>query len=226
MATTTTTTMTTTSADGTTIAYDRTGSGPPLVLVVGAFCDRKTTKQLSTRLADRFSVFEYDRRGRGDSGDTPPYAVDREVEDLAAVLAAAGGAAPVYGHSSGAVLALDAASWGMAITGLLAYEPPYTTPDDGTPSDLGVHVAALIASGERAEAVETFLTEAAGVPASFLPTIRNGPDFAGMVAIAHTLPYDLTICGDGRVPKDRRPGSACRPWWSTAGTVRSGPGRR
>ena len=194
---------TTTSADGTVIAYDRTGSGPPLVLVVGAFCDRYTTKPLAGLLAAHYEVFEYDRRGRGASGDTPPYAVDREIEDLAAVLAAAGGAAAVYGHSSGAALALEAAAQGRPITGLVAYEPPYTTPDDGAPSGLAERVGAFIGAGRRVDAVETFLTEAAGVPAALLPMIKDSADFPGMVAIAHTLPYDLSICGDGRVPKGR-----------------------
>ena len=194
---------TTTSADGTTVAYDRTGSGPPLVLVVGAFCDRQTTKTLAGLLAGHHEVFEYDRRGRGASGDTPPYAVDREIEDLAAVLAAAGGAAAVYGHSSGAALALEAAAQARPITGLVAYEPPYTTPDDGAPSSLAERVEAFIGAGRRVDAVETFLTEAVGVPPALLPTIKAGPDFPGMVAIAHTLPYDLSICGDGRVPRDR-----------------------
>src|SRR5689334_23224307 len=100
---------TTRSADGTPIAYDRNGSGPPLVLVVGAFCDRTTTRELAALLEPRFTVFQYDRRGRGDSGDTHPYAPEREVEDLAAVLAATGGDAFVFGHSSGAVIALHAA---------------------------------------------------------------------------------------------------------------------
>jgi pimeloyl-ACP methyl ester carboxylesterase len=89
---------TTHSADGTSIAYDRTGTGPPLVVVMGAFCNRHPTKSLSALLREHFTVFEYDRRGRGDSGDTPPYAVERELEDLAAMLDAAGGAASIYGQ--------------------------------------------------------------------------------------------------------------------------------
>jgi pimeloyl-ACP methyl ester carboxylesterase len=227
---------TTQSADGTTIAYDRTGNGPPLVIIVGAFCDRQTTKALSTLLGDHFTVLEYDRRGRGASGDTPPYAVDREIEDLAAVLAVAGGAAAVYGHSSGAVLGLEAAARGLPVTGLVAYEPPYTTPEGGSPTDLGQRVAAHIAAERRVEAVEAFLIEAAGVPKQFLGTIENGPDFPGMLAIAHTLPYDLAICGDGRAPIDRLsritvPTLACDggsspPWAADAAeaVVRAVPG--
>ena len=194
---------TTRSVDGTSIAFDRTGAGPPLVAVMGAFCDRHTTKSLTAVLREHFTVFEYDRRGRGDSGDTPPYAVEREIEDLAAMLDAAGGAASIYGHSSGAALALEAAGRGLPITRLVAYEPPYTTPDDGRPSDLLDRISAHLAAGRRREAVEAFLTEAAGVPAAALPRIESGPDFAGMLAVSHTLPYDFAVCGDGRVPTER-----------------------
>jgi len=194
---------TTQSADGTIIAYDRSGTGPPLVVVMGAFCNRHTTKSLSALLREHFTVFEYDRRGRGDSGDTRPYAVEREIEDLAALLDVAGGAASIYGHSSGAALALEAASRGLPVTRLLAYEPPYTTPDDGQPSDLHDRISAHIDAGRRREAVEAFLTEAAGVPVAALPVIESGPDFGGMLAVSHTLPYDFAVCGDGRVPANR-----------------------
>src|SRR5919199_3454838 len=111
------------SEDGTAIAFERGGEGPPIILVLGAFNDRATGAPLAAALQDRFSVVTYDRRGRGDSGDTPPYAVEREVEDLEAVIAAAGGSAHVYGTSSGAVLALEAASQGAAIESLALYEP-------------------------------------------------------------------------------------------------------
>ena len=113
-----------TSADGTQIAYDRLGGGPPVVLVSGLFCDRRTTSRLAETLAESFTVYNYDRRGRGDSGDTAPYAVAREVEDLAALIAEAGGSASVYGHSSGAGLALQAAARGVPITGLVLPSPP------------------------------------------------------------------------------------------------------
>ena len=122
--------QTLTTTDGTTIAYQATGAGPALVLVVGAFCDRSTTEGLAALLADSFTVYEYDRRGRGDSGDTAPYDVQREVEDLAAVVAATGETPYVYGHSSGAVIALEAAASGVPMRALVAYEPPYTAEDD------------------------------------------------------------------------------------------------
>jgi pimeloyl-ACP methyl ester carboxylesterase len=132
-----------------------------------------------------------------------PYSPERETEDLAAVIDAGGGEAGVFGHSSGAVLGLEAASRGLPITGVIAYEPPYTTPDDGEPSDVPQRVAAHIVAGRRLEAVQTFLRDAVGVPAAMLPMIENSPDFPGMLAVAHTLPYDFAICGDGRVPASR-----------------------
>ncbi len=123
---------TTKSADGTVIAYDRTGDGPPLVIALGAFCDRKTFVPPAS-LASRFTVCTYDRRGRGDSGDTQPYSPDLEVADLAAVIeAVAGSGAFVYGHSSGAALALRAAARGVPMAALVAYEAPYMIPGPGS----------------------------------------------------------------------------------------------
>ena len=118
-----------TSIDGTQIAFDRIGHGPPVVVVSGIFCDRQRTQSLAEQLAGQLSVINYDRRGRGESGDTAPYAVEREVEDLRALITEAGGAASVYGHSSGAGLALHAAAGGLPITRLVLHEPPYR-PDD------------------------------------------------------------------------------------------------
>src|SRR5215218_2186490 len=118
-----------TSTDGTTIAFDQVGDGPPVILVCGGSTDRMANAPLANLLAEHFTVFNYDRRGRGDSGDTAPYAVEREVEDLDTVIAAAGGSAFVYGTSSGAALALEAAASGLAITKLAMWEPPFS-PDD------------------------------------------------------------------------------------------------
>src|SRR5260370_25987530 len=112
------------SSDGTSITFERTGDGPPLILVVGAFNDRFTGAPLGRFLEPDFSVFNYDRRGRGASGDTLPYAVDREIEDLAALIAEAGGSAAVFGYSSGAILALKAAARGLGITKLVLYDAP------------------------------------------------------------------------------------------------------
>src|SRR3989442_7337016 len=119
------------SKDGTDIAFEQFGEGQPLILIVGAFNDRSTGAPLAAQLAPHFSVFTYDRRGRGESGDTAPYAVEREIEDLAALIAEAGGAAAVFGYSSGANLALQAAASGLPITKLALYEAPYLVDDDG-----------------------------------------------------------------------------------------------
>jgi pimeloyl-ACP methyl ester carboxylesterase len=192
------------SADGTTIAFDRSGSGPALILVLGAFCDRSTPRALADLLGERFSVFAYDRRGRGASGDTPPYAVEREIEDLAAVLAAAGGAALVFGHSSGAVLALEAAARRLPIVKLAVYEPPYivdTTRD--RPGDLEMRVGRLIAAGRRSEAVELFLVEGPQVPPEAMAMMKRSPSWPAFEEIAHTLPYDLAVCGDQSLPEKR-----------------------
>src|SRR5207245_8841826 len=121
---------TVTSADGTAIAFDRLGAGPPMIMVVGAFNTRATTSPLAVALQDRFTILNYDRRGRGDSGDTPPYSVEREIEDLEALIAGAGGSSALFGYSSGATLALKAAARGLSITKLALYDAPFLV--DGT----------------------------------------------------------------------------------------------
>jgi pimeloyl-ACP methyl ester carboxylesterase len=190
----TTTMETVRSADGTTIAFDRLGEGPALVMVLGAFNDRHTKAALGALLAPHFTVVSYDRRGRGDSSDTPPYAVDREIDDLAAVIGAAGGSARVFGHSSGAVLVLEAAARGVAIDKLAVYEPPVAVIDGTpTPSDLADRVRAEVVAGRRGEAAKLFMIEGIGMPADVVAMIEAGPGWASMEAIAHTLPYDLTI---------------------------------
>jgi pimeloyl-ACP methyl ester carboxylesterase len=118
------------SGDGTNIAFDRVGEGPPVVVVDGALCDRAANRPTAEQLAQHFTVINYDRRGRGDSGDTAPYAPEREIEDLEAIIAGAGGIASVYGHSSGAALALHAAARGLPIARLVLHEPPYTLEDE------------------------------------------------------------------------------------------------
>ncbi len=116
-----------TSRDGTQIAFDRLGDGPPVIVVGGAMCDRASMRPTAEELAKHFAVFNYDRRGRGHSGDTSPYAVERETEDIGALVAESGGAASVYGHSSGAGLALHAAADGLPITKLVLHDPPTPT---------------------------------------------------------------------------------------------------
>ncbi len=192
------------SADGTTIAFDRFGDGPPLILVVGAFCDRSTPRALAELLHGDFAVFTYDRRGRGASGDTPPYSVEREIEDLDAVISETGAAPFVFGHSSGAVLALEAAARGLPMSKLVVYEPPYIVDDTrARPDELGERVSALIASGHRSVAMKLFLTEGPEVPPGAIAAMEASPGWSHMEAMAHTLPYDLAICGDQFIPRGR-----------------------
>lgn len=188
------------SADGTTIAYERSGDGPALVIVTGAFCDRNTSASLAAGLGG-YTVYRYDRRGRGDSGDTPPYATGREIDDLAAVVEAAGEAAYVYGHSSGAVLALEAAAHGVPMRKLAVYEPPYT--GGGEPAEpFAAKLAGLVAAGHRDQAAEEFL-KLTGMPEEVLGHVRASPGWPAMQAIAHTLAYDVRLCDDGLVHADR-----------------------
>jgi pimeloyl-ACP methyl ester carboxylesterase len=189
------------SADRTTIAYDRCGRGPAVVVVTGAFCDRKSFRSLAACLEPDFTVYLYDRRGRGGSSDADTYAVEREVEDRAAVLAAAGGAAAVFGHSTGAALALEAAAAGVEMRRLSVYEPPYT--GDGKPTpELADELRGLTASGRREEAARRFM-ETTGAPPEVIDMIKAGPDWPGMLPIAHTLAYDITLCNGGVAPVDR-----------------------
>ena len=192
-----------TSADGTRIAYDRLGDGPPVVVASGIFCARPTTQALAERLAEAFTVVNYDRRGRGESGDTPPYAVAREVEDLAALVDAVGGAAALYGHSSGAGLALRAAAAGVPITRLVLHEPPYGGDDEESTRSaraLAADVVAAIAEGRRADAIARFLGDS-GMPPEAIAGASQDP---GMQAVAPTMPYDLAVMGDeegGTIPE-------------------------
>src|SRR5207244_862270 len=144
------------------IAFDRSGEGPTLILVTGAIAARSDAATLAARLARHFTVFAYDRRGRGESGDTAPYAVEREVEDLDALITEAGGSAFVFGHSSGAVLALEATRrLATRITKLAVYEPPFIIDDSRPPApqDYSKRLTELVSSGRRGEAVEYFMTE-------------------------------------------------------------------
>lgn len=187
------------SADGTQIAYHRTGAGRPLILVGGALSDRAAAAPVAELLADRFTVLAYDRRGRGDSGDNPPYAVEREVEDLAALISEVGGTAFVSGHSSGGVLALEAARiLGPAIAMLAVYEPPFIVEDSRPPlpPDLVARLDELVAAGRRGDAVAYFLTVGPGVPAEEVARIRETPAWPSMEALAHTIAYDGRVVGD------------------------------
>jgi pimeloyl-ACP methyl ester carboxylesterase len=193
------------SADGTRIAYERSGSGSPLILIGGALCDRTTTRPLAQELEPDFTVVSYDRRGRGDSGDTSPYAVAREVEDLAALITALGGTAAVYGHSSGAGLLIEAAAAGLPISKVVLHEPPYG-PDDSDAQRESDEAAAvverLIAEGQNLQAVTAFL-QMTGMPEDVAKDWAASPGFAER---APTLLYDFAVMDSapgGTVPFDR-----------------------
>jgi Alpha/beta hydrolase family len=181
---------TVTSKDGTRIAFDQSGEGPAIILVVGAFNDRATGAPLAGALERQFTVFNYDRRGRGESGDTAPYAIEREIEDLDALIVQAGGSACVFGYSSGAILSLRAVAHGLAISQLALYEPPPTGVKAG---QIAPQLSELIAAGRRGDAVELFQTEAVGIPAAVVAQMRNAPFRPALEKIAHTLVYESTI---------------------------------
>ncbi|MFD0586545.1 alpha/beta fold hydrolase [Paenibacillus sp. GCM10027627] len=186
------------SKDGTTIAFDKIGNGPVLIIVASALADRQGAAQLANRLSERFTVINYDRRGRGDSSDQSPYAVAREVEDIEVLIDANGGSSALFGSSSGAALALEAANLlGEKVSRMFLYEPPFIVNDDRppVPTEYVAHLNQLISEGKRSEAVEYFMTAAAGVPEEFVGFMKADPSWGGMEALAHTLPYDGTVMG-------------------------------
>jgi pimeloyl-ACP methyl ester carboxylesterase len=187
---------TVTSKDGTPIAYNKSGEGVPLILVDGAMCYRAfgPMGSLAAIMAPRFTVYTYDRRGRGESGDTLPYAVEREVEDIDALIQEAGGSACVYGISSGAALALEAAIRGLNITRLALYEPPYMVDSNlpRPPADYKAQLSALAAAGRRGDAVAYFM-KTVGASEEAVAQMRQSPVWPVFEAIAHTLVYDAAI---------------------------------
>jgi pimeloyl-ACP methyl ester carboxylesterase len=198
------------SRDGTLIAFERLGSGLPLILVDGALCSRRfgPMPKLAPLLAEHFTVYMYDRRGRGDSSDTEPYSKEREIEDLEVLIGEAGGSAFVLGLSSGGGLALEAAAAGLPIPRLAVYEPPYMV----RPEDSARHVNAgheerlkkLVAEGRRGDAVKYFMRDMVGVPAFVVAMMHFIPGvWPKLKAVAHTLPYDAAIMGDFTLPTDR-----------------------
>lgn len=195
---------TVTSRDGTEIAFDRIGSGPPVILVSGGSVDRMSNAGLAQELASDLRVLNYDRRGRGPSGDTQPYAIEREIEDIAAVLEAAGGEAGIYGSSSGAVLAMLAAGAGLALPKLAMWEPPYIPEGwPRPPEDQVEQYETMVAEGRRGDAVEFFMAKVVGMPPEFVAGARSQPWWGATEALAHTLAYDARIMGDYRIPMDR-----------------------
>jgi pimeloyl-ACP methyl ester carboxylesterase len=194
---------TVTSKDGTTIAFDQSGTGPAVIFVGGALSERSAGVPLAALLAPHFTVFSYDRRGRGDSGDTAPYAVEREIEDIAALIQEAGGSASLYGMSSGAALALEAANHGPPVTKLALYEPPFIVDDtrQPIPQDYVTHLGELASSGRRGMAVEYFMAKAVEVPAEMLAQMRQTPMWPAMEQLAHTLAYDGAVMGGNMAGK-------------------------
>lgn len=192
------------SADGTTIAFDQLGAGPPLILVSGAACDRRVDAPLAQALARRFTVLNYDRRGRGDSDDTPPYAVAREVADIAALVDAAGGTATVVGLSSGALLAAEAAARGVRVRRLVMWEPPVSTEPAGQRrfQAYAARLTEMLEAGRRADALVHFM-DFVGMPEEAIAHTRQSPYWQVGLDMAHTLGYDAAVMGDGGIPADR-----------------------
>jgi hypothetical protein len=193
-----------TSADGTPIAYDRLGDGPAVVLVCGGSVDRMSNSPLAALLAENHTVYNYDRRGRGDSGDAEVYEIEREFEDLDAIFAVAGGSAHLYGTSSGAALALLATAAGRPVNRLALWEPPYIL--EGTrerpPANTADIYREFVAAGRRDQAAEYFMAEVVGLPPEFVAMAKESPWWPAQEAIAHTLAYDATIMGDYSVPAE------------------------
>jgi pimeloyl-ACP methyl ester carboxylesterase len=197
------------SRDGTQIAYDEQGQGPALILINGAMNTRSSGSNpaLADLLAQHLTVYSFDRRGRGDSGDTMPYAVAREIEDVEALIAVAGGTASLYGHSSGACLALEvAAALGDQVTRLAMYEAPYNDDPEARRAWSGYieQLTDSLAAGHRGDAVALFMTYV-GIPAAQIAGMREQPFWAGLEALAPTLSYDHTglLGQDAAIPVER-----------------------
>lgn len=197
-----------TSKDGTRIAFEKAGNGPAVVLVDGAFCFRSSgvTPLLLPLLSRHFTVFAYDRRGRGESDDKPPYAVEREVEDLAAVTGAAGSPVDLCAFSSGCALALHAVAAGLRPKKLVLFEPPYVRAGSApaVPADAADEIRRLVESGRRSDAVRYFMTKVFGAPGLFVTLMRwfGRQSWKNNESVAHTLPYDIALMGDYSVPVD------------------------
>jgi pimeloyl-ACP methyl ester carboxylesterase len=189
------------SKDGTQIAFDKTGVGPAVILVSGAGVSRAShpfMAQLAELLGKHFKVYNYDRRGRGDSGDTQPFAKEREMEDLQALVEDAGGKAMVFGISSGGVLSLDAAVVTPGLTKVGVYEPSLLVDDSRQPvaADYAEHLMTLAVEGKRDEAAEYFLTQAVGIPAEYVGSIKQDQaNWSGLTSVAHTIAYDAAFTG-------------------------------
>jgi pimeloyl-ACP methyl ester carboxylesterase len=211
-------TLTVTSSDGSTIAFEKTGSGPAVIVIGGAFNTRQSAANIAAVLAAHFSVYSYDRRGRGGSSDNSAATsadghtgantgtaspVELELDDLAAVIDAAGGSAALYGHSSGAILALEAAARGLSVTQVAAFEPPLVPAANiGTMDQWRADMRAAVDADDRERAAKLFM-QGTGADQATIDGMSQLPWWPGMLSIAHTLPYDLALLGDGSVPAER-----------------------
>ena len=192
-----------TSRDGTRIAFDRLGTGPAVILVGGATMTRQGNAPLAEALAGDFTVLNYDRRGRGGSGDTLPYSLEREFEDVEALITAAGGSAHLYGISSGGALALEAAAAGLPIDRVAVYEVPYGLSEE-QPRQQAEYVANLERAAQEGPGarMEVFL-RVVGADDDAIAATRNSDAWPGLVAVEHTLAYDAASMGTGQPPVDR-----------------------
>ncbi|MER5624133.1 alpha/beta fold hydrolase [Streptosporangium amethystogenes] len=193
------------STDGTPIAYDRIGSGPAVILIGGGPTDRSANAPVADLLAGDYTVYNYDRRGRGQSGDAAPYSVDREFEDIQALITEAGGSAMVYGTSGGGILAVQAAARGLAITRLALWEVPYILPGTrpAVPADYRDQQFALREQGRHGDMLELFFLEAVLMPAEFVAGMKAGPFWEAMGSTAPALAYDAEVAGDFSLPADQ-----------------------
>jgi pimeloyl-ACP methyl ester carboxylesterase len=194
------------SKDGTSIAFERTGQGPAVVIVCGVLGDHTQQTPLAALLAEHFTVYNYDRRGHGESGFTEPHAAEREFEDLEAMLDEAGGSAFVYGTSGLGIESLYAAAWGLApkMKKLAIWEPPFIL--DGIrprPENYRERLSSLLAEGRRGDMVELFMADGVGMPREFVQQMRQAAWWPAQEAAAHTLLHDAIVLGDWSLPKER-----------------------
>ena len=193
------------SRDGTEIVFEKMGSGPAIILVDGAFCSKDfgPMPKLAPLLSKSFTVFIYDRRARGESGDTMPYKIEKEIEDIEALIKSAGGSAFLFGISSGAILSIQAVASGLNVPKLAILEPPYVGNQGGKrPGDAVQQLRNMIAEGRKEDAVKFYLTKVMGAPGIVLFILRLTPNWSKMKANANSLPYDVEVCGNFEMPKE------------------------
>jgi pimeloyl-ACP methyl ester carboxylesterase len=190
------------SADGTMIAFHRQGAGPSVIMVGGGLDDGSENAPLAAELATSHTVINYSRRGRGASTDTAPYALERELEDLAAMIELEGGPVHLFGASSGGALALEAAAAGLAVDRIAVYEVPYAVGEEGIRAwqDYATELRTIVADGRPDDALARFM-RLAGVPDTDIDAARASAEWAASSALAHTLPYDAACLGDGPPPQ-------------------------